>query len=191
MEEAQAVKPVLMIHEVREWMFELPLENYVLTFDDGLYSQFYYYPEFAKIPTQKIYFVSSGVICSGKQSCTFPACSDAHQKAFGGNFEDYMTVHQIKELMKDPLVEIGGHSHSHTRIQHPRLTDRIAHVMKDTTTMLEWFNTNLGLKPSSFCFPYNDSVQGMYPALLKRYGFARFYGNERTPIESLLLDIKN
>jgi len=166
-------------------MFDLPLENYVLTFDDGLYSQFYYYPEFAKIPTQKIYFVSSGIICTGTQSLEFPCCVDAHNKAFDGNTEDYMTIDQIKELMKDPLVEIGGHSHNHTRIRHERLTDRIAHVMKDTTAMLEWFDANLGFKPTSFCFPYNDSAQGMYPAILKRYGFTSFYGGERTAIETL------
>ena len=110
------MKPVLMIHEVREWMFNLPLERYTLTFDDGLYSQYHYYPEFAKIPTEKIYFISSGIVCSGHQSTEFPACQDAHKKAFAGNYEDYMTVPQIKELMQDPLVEIAAHSHYHRRL---------------------------------------------------------------------------
>ena len=42
-------KPVLMIHSIRPEYFELPLENYILTFDDGLYSQYHYYNKFKEM----------------------------------------------------------------------------------------------------------------------------------------------
>jgi hypothetical protein len=181
------MKPVLMIHEIDERVFSLPLEKYILTFDDGLYSQFYYFDRFKSIPTEKIYFISSGIICDGVQSTDFPTCREAHQKAFVGNTEDYMTVAQIKELMADPLVTIGGHSHTHNRLgSYTKLVERIKHIKDDTELMLEWFKANLGVTPTKFCFPYNDDYQGIYQSLLKIYGFTGFYGRERTPIEMLL-----
>jgi hypothetical protein len=181
------MKPVLMIHEVNASMFSLPLENYVLTFDDGLYSQFYYFDRFKSIPTRKIFFISSNIICDGVQSLDFPTCAKAHQKAFAGNKEDYMTVPQIQELMSDPLVSIGGHGHSHTRLSYySKLTEKIAYIKKDTEEMLSWFKKTLGCKPIDFCFPYNDDFDGVYGGILKHYGFVNFYGRERIPVEKLL-----
>jgi hypothetical protein len=180
------IKPVLMIHEVREWMFDLPLEEYTLTFDDGLYSQYAYFERFKQIPTEKIYFISSNIVCTGTQSADFPACRDAHQKAFIGNKEDYMTLDQIKELMEDPLVSIGGHSHDHKRLDnYNKIIEKLQHIKYDTELMLEWFNTNLKLQPIHFCYPYNDDYSGLYPAVLKQYNFTKFYGSERIAIETL------
>ena len=180
------IKPVLMIHEIRDWMFDLPLEKFVLTFDDGLYSQFYYFDQFKQVPTEKIYFISSNIVCSEQQSLGFPICQDAHKKAFSGNKEDYMTVNQIRELMMDPLVTIGAHSHTHTRLSNfPRLVDKINYIKKDTEQMLLWFKENLGFPPTHFCFPYNEDCEGMYPAILKKFGFTNFYGRGRIPIETL------
>ena len=102
-------------------------------------------------------------------------------------FEDYMTVAQIKELMADPLVTIGGHSHTHNRLgSYTKLVERIKNIKDDTELMVEWFNDNLGFTPTKFCFPYNDDYQGIYQSLLKIYGFTEFYGRERTPVETLL-----
>jgi len=180
------MKPVLMIHEVREEFFNLPLENYILTFDDGLYSQYYYYPRFKEIPTEKIYFISSGIVCEETQSTEFPACHIAHKKAFAGNFEDYMTLDQIKELMKDPWVTIGAHSHTHKNLKEiGKITHRAMHVVDDTKLMMNWFKEKLNFSPTKFCFPYNDENDGLYVPVLKAVGFTDFYGKERTAIESV------
>lgn len=181
------MKPILMIHEIREEFFKLPLEDYILTFDDGLYSQYYYYPRFKLINTPKLYFISSGITCTGAQSTSFPPCQIAHEKAFSGNTEDYMTIEQIKELMLDPLVTIGGHSHAHKNLQdYSKVTHRAMHVIDDTKLMVEWFKANLGFKPTAFCFPHNNDISGMYQPVLRAAGFEDFYGNERIAIESLL-----
>jgi len=182
------MKPILMIHEICEDIFNLPLENYTLTFDDGLYSQYYYYPRFQNILTEKIFFISSNIICNGKQSKEFPSCSIAHKKAFSGNKEDYMTLDQIKELIKDPLVSIGGHSHSHIRLDNfLKITEKLSYIKKDTELMIGWFQSNLGFIPTKFCFPYNDEgFNGIYKKVLGQYGFTDFYGRGRIPIEKLL-----
>lgn len=179
-------KPVLMIHEVREWMFELPLENYILTFDDGLYSQYYYFDKFKAIDTPKIFFISTDIVCEGEQSNTFPACYVAHDRYRNGIKSDYMTIEQIIEIMQDPNSSIGGHSHTHTPLENFRLQQAYQHMKHDTELMLEWFDTKLNHKPKQFCFPYNRDFGGLYRTILKEYGFTEFYGSERIAIESLL-----
>ena len=180
-------KPVLMLHECGPDFLKLPLEQYLLTFDDGLYSQFVFYQEIRQIPTEKIFFISSGIVCEGPQSTEFPSCKQAHEKAFKGNKEDYMTLEQIQFLAEDPLVTIGAHSHTHTRLnKFNTLAEKARYIKNDTEQMLEWFETNLGQRPTSFCFPYNENLDGLYSGMLKKYGFTDFYGNERTPVETLL-----
>ncbi len=180
------MKPVLMIHEVREWMFELPLQDYILTFDDGLYSQYYYNSQFKQLTTQRIYYISSGIVSSGQQSTEFPTCVQAHEKARNNNFEDYMTVEQIKELMGDPNVIIGAHSHSHTRLNNFKtLAEKVAYINSDTEQMIAWFKDNLGFSPTHFCFPYNEDMDGLYQGLVKKFGITNCLGPGRTPIETL------
>lgn len=179
-------KPVLMIHEFREEFFDLPLEQYTLTFDDGLYSQFFYIDRLCELDTEKLFFISTNITCNTAQSNTFPSSREAHTKAFDGNTEDYMTIDQIKQLANMPKVTIGGHSHTHTNISGFGLPRKLDHIKQDTEAMLEWFVEHLGTVPLSFCFPYNDDLNGLYPAYLKKMGFSRFYGRERIPIETLL-----
>ena len=166
-----------MIHEMTEGM-TIP-DDYVLTFDDGLWTQYKYSQD---LPNQKIFFISSGIICDGIQSHEFIACHDAHRKAFNGNYENYMTVDQISNLNG----EIGAHSHSHTDLNtFNTLVEKVAHIRKDTDLMMEWFEKNLGFAPTSFCFPYNDELSGLYKALLIGYGFTKFYGKERISIDEI------
>lgn len=180
------MKPVLMIHEVREWMLELPLQDYILTFDDGLYSQYYYNEYFKKLTTQRIYYISSGIVSSGQQSKEFLTCVQAHVKARQGVFEDYMTLEQIKELMKDPNVIIGAHSHSHSRLDNFKsLAEKVAYINQDTAQMIAWFEDNLGFSPTHFCFPYNEDPHGLYKGLVKKFGITNCVGPGRIPIETL------
>lgn len=174
------MKPVLMIHEVTAKLFDRNLEEYTLTFDDGLYSQYYHYDKFKNINTDKIFFISSNILCDTTQSTEFPVCEIAHEKAFNGNTEDYMTLAQVKELMQDPQVTIGGHSHYHKKLTSiPKIILTLEHMIDDTQLMLQWFNDNLGIKPTKFCFPYNDDRAGLYTGILRNFGFTEFYGKER------------
>jgi len=180
---SQATTLPIMIHE----MCEQPLvpADCLLTFDDGLATQFIHA---RTMPNRKIFFISTNVICeAGKQSTEFITAPAAHEKAFNGNMENYMTIEQIQELYSLGN-EIGGHSHFHYNLDRfSTLREKINHIKKDTELMLEWFHRTLGIEIESFCFPYNNDVDGVYQAVLRTYGIDTFYGKERININEILV----
>lgn len=166
----------LMIHEMNK---DTIIPKGLCTFDDGLYSQYKYG---RTLPNDKIYFISSNIICSHNQSNEFISAPNAHKKSFEGNNENYMTIAQIKELI-DLGIEIGGHSHYHKDVSKiPKLIDKVKHIKEDTELMLDWFKSELDYIPTSFCFPYNEELDGLYKGFLKTYGFTKFYGFNRVDI---------
>lgn len=181
-----------MIHEFTEPMLQLPLSEHILTFDDGLYGQYWYWREHLKnIPVKKYFFISTGIVCpeDGWQDDHFYSSPKAHAKARDGDFSNYMKLSQIKELMQDPWVTIGGHGHNHLDLgQFATLLGKVNYIREDTKQMLEWFQENLNFKPTHFAYPHNDSVNEVYTAYLKSVGFTDFYGYERTPVERLLYE---
>lgn len=181
------MKPVLMIHDVHDGIFDLPLADYTLTFDDGLYSQWAYLSEFIEIPTDKVFFISTGFICKSQQSLDFPKSNIAHDKARIGNLEDFMTLDQIVEITNSPNCYIGAHGHQHIHLKSiPKLIERIKAIKTDTESMVGSFTRMLGQCPHRFCFPYNEDLDGLYTGLLRQYGFTEFYGRERIAVETLL-----
>lgn len=176
-----------MIHAMTEAMFALPLHEYTLTFDDGLYSQWKYIDRLIDIDTDKIFFISTKFICTDDQTdCCVPS-SVAHQKARQGIFEDFLTAEQIAIINQSPRCYIGGHGHAHVRLNDlTRFVDKIRVAEQDLTTMCDAMQKLVGYIPTSFCFPYNYDINGMYQALLRRKGITKWYGHERTPIETLL-----
>lgn len=157
-------KPVLMIHHITKEIFDLPLEDYILTFDDGTVDHYDYFNQFCNIPTEKKYFIIANKV--GKSG--------------------YMSVSQIKEILKNDLVSIGGHSFDHIDIRSMKLIDTVLHIKSDTEKMLKWFYKNLEISPVDFCFPYNHDPHGIYKKLMADKGFINFYGRERIPVEKLL-----
>tara|TARA_B100002019_G_scaffold282217_1_gene287208 strand:- start:2051 stop:2572 length:522 start_codon:yes stop_codon:yes gene_type:complete len=173
------MKPVLMIHEVSDWMFTLPLHDYILTFDDGLYTQYLHFDKIKNIDTDKIFFISTGIVAlpETKQSDVFIHCHEAHDKLFeSGDLSHYMNWSQIQDIGNQPKCEIGAHSHMH--IRHTGFN-----TVEDTKLMMKCFKDN-NIKPTSFCYPYNDE-NPIYKSLLKQYGFNKFYGTDRIDIYDL------
>ena len=169
---------ILMIHELNK---DTIVPEGLVTLDDGLYSQYKYGKD---LPNDKIYFISSNIICNGIQSKEFISAPEAHRKAFKGNTENYITLDQIKDLISMG-IEIGGHSHYHKDVSKiPKLIDKVKHIKEDTELMLDWFKTNLDYVPTSFCFPYNEELDGLYKGLLKPYGFTKFFGSNRVDISA-------
>ena len=180
-------KPVLMIHDMREEFLSLPLENYTLTFDDGLYSQWHFLPQLERINTDKVFFISTGFICDGEQSHVFPNSQLAHDKGRAGQLEDFMTIDQIKQIIKTPNCFVGGHGHQHVRLNElTRRTDQIKIINSYTRTMLAEFANKVGITPDRFCFPYNEELNGLYAGILRTFGFTEFYGRGRIAVESLV-----
>lgn len=176
------MKPILMIHEFKERFLDLPLEKYILTFDDGLYTQYKFLEELKKIKTKKYFFISSGIVCPEnlKQSGELICCERAHTKAFKGDYTNYIKWSQIKEIDKLDDCFIGCHSHFHDI----KTADCVECIIPDNRYMLEDFSKNLGYIPKYFCFPYNKRTL-LYETILYNKGFKYFYGNERLDINEL------
>ena len=180
------MKPVLMIHELRDWMFELPLDKYILTFDDGLFSQYHYLKKLQEIDTQKIFFITTNIICAENevQNMAFPGCNEAHEDFFSnGNVKNYMKWSQVKEIYHSPNCIIGGHSHNHNIYKNFTIQKLYQELLIDTKDMLDAFNRN-DIRINSFCYPYNEQYV-LYESILKKNGITDIYGKERIAIEEL------
>lgn len=172
-------KRVLMIHEVGEWLFDLPLQSYILTFDDGLYTQYHHLDRLASIDTDKFFFISTDIVSNtSAQSSEYITCERAHEKYRStGDRSHYMNWSQIKEIDMTERCTIGGHSHEHMR------APTSVQLVRDTNKMIKMFKDH-DITPSVFCFPYNKE-HNMYRAILQAKGFNKFYGSERIDVNEI------
>ena len=173
------MKKVLMIHEVCEDLLSLPgLDDFILTFDDGLYSQFKYFESIIKIPTSKYFFISTNIVAkeNEEQNPEYIKCSDAHEMYFTtGTREHYMNWEQIKHIYNSQDCYIGGHSHDHIR--------NCENIFTDTNLMLSKFILH-NITIDSFCFPYNMELK-YYKELLMTKNIRSFFGPERVDVNDL------
>jgi hypothetical protein len=121
----------LMIHDLQPAFFDLPLDRYRLTFDDGLYSQYYYFPLLQHHPQPLTFFITTSLIREAPARGRFDgrylppqAAADYSQRAFiEGRRDDFMTTAEVLFLAGQPNVRIGAHSHFHDitlTSSHPR-----------------------------------------------------------------------
>ncbi len=111
----------LTIHSVRKDYFNLPLNKYRLNFDDGLFSQYYYFPLLHGHEQELLFFISSAFIRSGPARKMFAGQHIPYQKSkkymyralIEGNYDDFMRIEELQELAKVEGVRIGVHSHFH------------------------------------------------------------------------------
>jgi hypothetical protein len=112
---------ILTIHDIRKEYFDLNLDAYRLTFDDGLYSQFYYFPLFKNHPEKLTYFITPSFIKPGKLRPMFTGRHLLYVKSkkymyrtfVEGRYEHFMTVAELQKISRQPNVQIGAHSHFH------------------------------------------------------------------------------
>lgn len=176
---------VLMIHEVHEWMLDLDLSEYdLLTFDDGLYSQYFYYKEFLKHNIPMIFFISTNIISNNTQNLDFPSCSVAHQRFFeSSDTSNYMNWNQILELHNTPNCKIGGHSHQHIKYKDVKIKKLYDLLLEDCNEMMNIFK-HYNIEITDYCYPYNIKVP-LRDGILKNLKIENFYGKERIAIETL------
>ena len=120
-----------MIHDWKREYFALPLRDYRLTFDDGLFSQYYYQPLLADQPGGLTFFIATAFIRPGPARPRFAGRYLEHLKSgvysrrafIEGRLDDFMTVDEVGVLADQPGVRIGAHSHFHDVVLtdvHPR-----------------------------------------------------------------------
>ncbi len=111
----------LMIHDISREYFNLGLEQYRLTFDDGLFSQYYYYPKFRSRKAPLIYFVTTSFIRPGAARRMFAgeylpfikSKQYMYDTFIHARLDHFMTTEEIGSLAGFPNVQIGAHSHFH------------------------------------------------------------------------------
>jgi peptidoglycan/xylan/chitin deacetylase (PgdA/CDA1 family) len=114
-------RATLTIHSLRREYFDLDLSAYRLTFDDGLYSQYYYRPLLRKANRPMIYFIASAMVRPGPARKTFEGRhlpfvkSPRYMLAAHGrsDLSDFMTVDEVADLHSREGILIGAHSHFH------------------------------------------------------------------------------
>jgi len=125
------MKPTLMIHDIRRAYFNLALNEYKLTFDDGLYAHYYYYPQFKTSPDELVFFIITSFIKPGKARKMFEGGYLDYQKSkkymhaafIKGQLSHFMNLEELQILASHPNVRIAAHSHYHDVIltrRHPK-----------------------------------------------------------------------
>jgi len=185
----------LMIHKFIEEYLEYNLNDYILTFDDGLYNNYKWYPIIReKFPeTQMIFFISTNIIHSGNspQNPNIDA-PDAHDLFF--NFNDtspYMTLDQIKELNKEDNVTIGYHGHNHLNLndlKQYKLKKQLDIFRDDYLTMFNTFD-KYDILTDIYCTPYNQYNDLLMMILKKDY--KNIYNKDLTIIGLNRTDIES
>jgi len=178
---------VLMVHDIRPEFLELDLSEFdMITFDDGLYSQYLYREHFLKFNKPLVYFISTEIVCpEDKEQIVGISCGEAHRKWFcNKDASAYMTWEQIKELNNTPGCKIGGHSHQHLKHDKKSIVQVYNDLSTDTQLMLNKFKEK-DIIISCFAYPYNKKYT-MYRTILANHDIDNVYGYERIAIESLL-----
>ena len=112
---------VVMFHDLRPAHFKLPLDHCRLTFDDGLFSHYYYQALFEHHPNPLTFFITTSFIRDGSARPTFSgryleyreASFHTERAMIDGDFSGFMTVEEVRHLAARPNVRIGAHSHFH------------------------------------------------------------------------------
>jgi hypothetical protein len=111
----------LMIHDIRKEYFDLRLDQYCPTFDDGLFSQYYYLPLLKCHSADLIFFITTSFIHPGRARPMFDGEYLPHLKTkryayrtfVEGRYDHFMTVEEVQAIFARPNVRIGVHSHFH------------------------------------------------------------------------------
>lgn len=137
-----------------------PKKPLVITFDDGFKSVYDY-----AVPLLKKY---------GMKAVSFLPC-----KYIDEGHPYYMSWDNIKELVNENIISVGAHTYSHIDIRRPTSEELRNEIKKCNDSIYG----NLGIKPSSICFPYgtfnSSSVKTIRQCGDYTYLVASFFGKTR------------
>lgn len=166
---------ILEIHQVRpEYIDIIKSDNWLCTFDDGLYSQYLHCKDIAGA----YFFINPTIINHSKKFISDIDCSQAHNLASKGDFSAYMSIDQIKELAQSNVIGLHGY-------RHTKFTDLSA-FKYDFELGSKFFKVTFGFEVTAYCFPYNHIPQ-ICASYLESLGITVFGGVDctRIPIEQV------
>ncbi|MDQ7056287.1 MAG: polysaccharide deacetylase family protein [Persephonella sp.] len=95
-----------------------------------------------------------------------------------GRYPDYLTREQLSRLKKDPLVEFGNHSYSHTHFAKimPQMDIKSYEklIVEDTLKAEERLKKLLGFVPKIYAFPYGEYTKP-FIQVLKEMGYVALF----------------
>jgi peptidoglycan/xylan/chitin deacetylase (PgdA/CDA1 family) len=174
-------KKLLMIHKFKEEYLKLPLDDYILTFDDGIYNHYLWYKKIIeKFPNIKMIFFISGGIININDNQKDMESPDAHELYFTENkLDGFMTIDQIKEISSNDNCYIGLHGYKHLNIVNMRKRYKLIELHQlyklDCISMFKWkydqhIENNIlfnKINEVLYCTPYNQ-VDELALAILKK-----------------------
>lgn len=187
-------KNIIMFHEINENIISIIQENLeefktsILTFDDGLYSQYYYFEKINELlPNNlKIFYISTNIINETNDFILNISCEEAHELYFNeNNKKAYMNLKQIKFLKNQKNCYIGGHGHNHLHAKlqsNLKLKKFYSDWIEDFKCMQQWFYNNK-IDLDFYCTPYNEVNDILIAGAKKLYSGA-IIGPERIAIET-------
>jgi peptidoglycan/xylan/chitin deacetylase (PgdA/CDA1 family) len=127
----------------------LPPRSFVVTFDDG-YENFYTAarPILHKLKIPATVFLATSYVNS-PGPFPFDDWAEAGSSLVPQDSWRPMTLEQCRELRRDPLIEIGAHTHTHRNFRgDPR------DLQQDLRDCLEFLQMQLAVKAAAFAFPF-------------------------------------
>lgn len=135
---------ILEIHETKpEYLSIIESDNWLCTFDDGLYSQYLH----CKGISGAYFFINPTIINYSNEFISDIDCSQAHNLASKNDFRPYMSIPQIWELSEHNIIGLHG-------FQHLKFAN-FGEFKNDLELGIEFFEKVLGLEVTAYCFPYN------------------------------------
>jgi peptidoglycan/xylan/chitin deacetylase (PgdA/CDA1 family) len=127
----------------------LPPRSFVVTFDDG-YENFYTAarPILHELKIPATVFLATSYVNS-PAPFPFDDWGAAGSSLVPQDSWRPMTLEQCRELRRDPLIEIGAHTHTHRNFRgDPR------GLQEDLSDSLEFLQLQLAIKAAAFAFPF-------------------------------------
>ena len=161
--------------------------NAVLFFDDCLFSQYVFLKKnIVKLQTAGIQCVLgfSANIYRRDDAAKPIAEADSsvlHDRVHAGDMsalDGFMSVNEVKELVKLSNVYIACHGYDHLDLEHSRMSNvqQLAAFNRDVTLAHQAME-KLGLSTSMFVYPYDYACYGA-KAVLKKHGYGIVWPDE-------------
>lgn len=135
------------------------------SFDDGLYSQYFYLDKYQDIPNKKVFYISTNFINKDTIQELDTDSAEAQDAALESpdGLRYFMTAEDIKKI-SSAGCSIGMHGHKHLRLEDCSILEKKADTILMYNTFLKLFDGTEWSK--NFTFPY-DHWDDIYVASME------------------------
>lgn len=162
----------------------------ILVFDDGLFSQYYYFNKIKHLQSTKYFAISANLVLDYKTEQKWDINRNKAMWFYKEKKDksSYMNIDQIKEIINTDKCNLCAHGYNHLKFsdymkKFKDLRFLTSEFIDDFNKSLEWYDKNLNIIPTAYCFPYNYTFNGLLKALVKeKFNFITDIFEERKDI---------